>query len=255
MQELMTNNFKILIVEDEMIIAADISMIISNLGYEVTGITPRGEDALKSIEATRPDLVLMDVALKGALDGVDTARMISSLHKIPVIFLTSNADDNTFNRAKEAKPFAFISKPFRQTDLQRAIELVIERISEKLGTSENIDGINTTKEAYLLKDRIFIRYKEKMLGIFLNDIQYLEADRSYSRLITAETEYLLTMPLGAFEEKLQSPEFLRIHRSYIININKIKSISDNFSHVQVGKSTLPVSKPFQETLANKLRVI
>ena len=56
----MTNNFKILIVEDEMIIAADISMILSNLGYEITGITPRGEDALKSIEATKPDLVLME---------------------------------------------------------------------------------------------------------------------------------------------------------------------------------------------------
>ncbi|MBK7427794.1 MAG: response regulator [Saprospiraceae bacterium] len=251
----MTNNFKILIVEDEMIIAADISMILSNLGYEITGITPRGEDALKSIEATKPDLVLMDVALKGALDGVDTARMINSVHKIPVIFLTSNADDTTFNRAKEAKPFAFISKPFRQNDLQRAIELLIERISEKLSSQESTEGNNTTKEAYLLRDRIFIRYKEKMLGIFLHEIQYLEADRSYSKLITDQAEYLLTMPLGAFEEKLQSPEFLRIHRSYIININKIKSTSDNFSHVQLGKSTLPVSKPFQDSLANKLRVI
>lgn len=251
----MGNNFKILIVEDEMIIAADLSMILSNLGYEITGITPRGEDALKSIESTKPDLVLMDVALKGIIDGIETARLIYSVHKIPVIFLTSNVDDHTFKRAKEAKPFAFISKPYRHSDLQRAIELVIEQISEKLSSGENVDGSTTSKEAFLLQDRIFIRYKEKMVGIFLDDIQYLEADRSYSRLITADTEYLLTMPLGAFEEKLHSPEFLRIHRSYIININKIKSISDNFSHVQVGKSSLPVSKPFQEKLSNKLRVI
>src|SRR5690606_2135932 len=133
---------------------------------------------------------------------------------------------------------------------QRTIELLIERISEKLSSNEPNERKGSTKEAYLLRDRIFIRYKEKMLGIFLHEIQYLEADRSYSKLITDQSEYLLTMPLGAFEEKLQSPEFLRIHRSYIININKIKSTSDNFSLVQVGKGTLPVSKPFQENLAN-----
>lgn len=251
----MGNNFKILIVEDEMIIAADLSMILSNLGYEVTGITPRGEDALKSIESTKPDLVLMDVALKGVLDGVGTARLIYTVHKIPVIFLTSNVDDHTFNRAKEAKPFAFISKPYRHSDLQRAIELVIEQVSEKLSAGNNIDGLASTKEAYLLQDRIFIRHNEKMLGVLIDDIQYLEADRSYSRLFTTDSEYLLTMPLGSFEDKLHAREFLRIHRSYIININKIKSISDNFSHVQIGKNSLPVSKPFQETLSKKLRLI
>ncbi|MEO8406482.1 MAG: response regulator, partial [Chitinophagaceae bacterium] len=121
---------KILVVEDEMIIAAKISMQLNGLGYEVTGILPRGEEALLHVEENRPDIVLLDINLKGNLDGIETALQLQKQTDIPVIFLTANADDATFNRAKAAKPYAFISKPYKQLDLQRAIELTISRMAE-----------------------------------------------------------------------------------------------------------------------------
>jgi len=251
----MMSPVKILIVEDEMIIAADISMMLSGLGYEITGITPRGEDALKSMEATLPDLVLMDITLKGALDGVETARLIYEQYQTPVIFLTSHTDDATFDRAKTTRPYAFISKPFQPADLQRAIELAMIRLAEEHSGQALVHLGGPQEHAYILADRIFVRHKGKMIKIYLQDILFAEAERSYCKIFTGDAEYLMTLSLGALEEKLNSRDFLRIHRSHIINVSKIDAISDGYNYVNIGQKTLPVSRSFQEELMQRLKVI
>ena len=104
----MDNSIKILVVEDEMIIGAKISMQLSELGYEVTGILPRGEEVLNHLKENKPDIVLLDIQLKGKMDGIETAALVEQHFQIPVIFLTANTDDATFNRAKTTRPAAFI---------------------------------------------------------------------------------------------------------------------------------------------------
>ncbi len=126
----MESKIKILVVEDEMIIGAKISMQLSNLGYEVTGILPRGEDAILHVEENKPDIVLLDIQLKGKMDGIETAARLQETGNVIIIYLTANSDEATFNRAKLTRPHAFITKPFKQLDLQRAIELVISRMAE-----------------------------------------------------------------------------------------------------------------------------
>mgnify|MGYP003473637111 FL=1 len=116
----MTYKYKILIVEDEMIIAANISLQLTTLGYEVTGIIPRGEEALMHFRQNKPDIVLLDIQLKGDLDGIETAKLMQKESEIPIIYLTANADEAHFNKAKSTNPYAFISKPFKKLDLQRA---------------------------------------------------------------------------------------------------------------------------------------
>jgi len=125
----MDTPIKLFIVEDDMIIAANISLQLSNLGYEVTGIVSRREEAILQIEENQPDIVLLDIHLKGALDGIATAHEMQKNAGIPIIYLTANADEATFNRAKATRPYAFISKPFKKLDLQRAIELTISRMA------------------------------------------------------------------------------------------------------------------------------
>ena len=189
----MDNLIKILVVEDEMIIGAKISMQLTNLGYEVTGILPRGEEAVLYVkENYTVDIILLDINLKGALDGIETAIQIQKQNDIPIIYLTANADEATFNRAKTTKPAAFISKPFKQLDLQRAIELTICRIAEnQTGPSSGNEGSND--QHYVLKDRIFVRLRDKMIKIMITDILYIEADRNYSRIFTQGKEYLLSV--------------------------------------------------------------
>ncbi|MBC7686892.1 MAG: response regulator [Aquabacterium sp.] len=244
---------KILVVEDEMIIAAKISMQLTNLGYEVTGILPRGEQAIQQVKENMPDIILLDINLKGELDGIETARQVQLFADIPIIYLTANSDEATFNRAKPTRPSAFISKPFKQLDLQRAIELTISRMAEH-ATGLTIPESNTGEEQpYILSDRIFVRYKEKMIKILLADILYMEADRNYSRIFTATREYLLSITLKTIEEKLPSQLFQRIHRSYLINITQVDEVTE--SHVVIAHKHIPLGAGMREQLLRHIKTL
>ncbi|OAD91582.1 DNA-binding response regulator [Aequorivita soesokkakensis] len=252
---------KILIVEDEMVIAANISLQLSELGYEVTGILPRGEEALSHIKIDKPDIVLLDIRLKGEMDGIETAHEIQKSYNIPIIYLTANADEAHFNRAKETHPYAFISKPFKKLDLQRAIELTVDRISlEKSSENGNGNGngndsaaINGNTTDFILNDRIFVRHNEKMLKIDIKDIYYIEADRNYCRIFSQGREYLLVMTLKDIDEKLPQNHFLRIHRSYIINLSQIDEVAG--THVVISKKAIPMSKAMRTELLKRLQTI
>ena len=126
----MNEKTRLLIVEDDMIIAANISLQLCNLGYEVTGIESRGEEAVHHALENKPDIILMDINLKGKITGIETAKEIQKFLDIPIIYLTANVDDATFSKARETHPFAFISKPFNKLDLERIIALVEEKITE-----------------------------------------------------------------------------------------------------------------------------
>jgi CheY-like chemotaxis protein len=119
------NGAKILIAEDENIVALDIKNTLLKLGYKVTSIASTGIDVMTQIEQHKPDLILMDIMLKSALDGIDAAALISHKHKIPIIYVTSSTDKLTYERAKSTHPSDFIIKPFDMHRLQSAIEKVL----------------------------------------------------------------------------------------------------------------------------------
>ena len=248
----MNNLIKILIVEDEMIIGAKISMQLTSLGYEVTGILPRGEDALLHIEKNIPDIVLLDINLKGALDGIQTAEALMVKHAIPIIYLTANSDEATFNRAKHTRPAAFISKPFKQLDLQRAIELVITRMAQN-DTGPLPEKEDNHDQPYILSDRIFVRYKENMIKIMISDILFIEADRNYSRIYTSNREYLLSVTLKLIEDRLPQNYFIRIHRSYIINLQHIEEVAE--THLRIAEKTIPISSGLKDQLLLRLQTL
>jgi len=244
-------SIKILVVEDEMIIGAKVSMFLSELGYEVTGIIPRAEEALLQLNENKPDIALLDIQLKGAMDGIALAIQLQKEHQIPVIFLTANSDDATFSRAKEAKPYAFLAKPFKKLDLQRALELTISLMANQQPRTE-IKGESSEEETpYILSDRIFVRNKDRMVKILFEDIQYIEAERNYCRISTSTKEYLLTMPMKSLEDQLPATLFQRIHRSYIVNLTKVDEVDENA--VFVGAKSLPLSKSLREEFMMRIR--
>ncbi len=242
---------KILIVEDEMIIGANISLQLNSLGYEVSGIIPRGEEALMHLKENQPDIVLMDINLKGKIDGVETALLMQQEIDIPIIYLTANADKVNFDRAKATHPYAFISKPFKKLDLQRAVELTVTRLlNEK---SEEKDSPLKNELPLVISDCIYVRYQEKMVKVPIQEIFYIEAERNYCRIHTKEKEYLQVMTLKDMEEKLPQNHFLRIHRSYIVNLSKIDEIAND--HIVVQRKTIPISKPLRGELLKHLQTL
>ncbi len=231
---------KILIVEDEMIIGANIALQLSSLGYDVIGIIPRAEEVLPKIRENTPDILLLDIYLKGDLDGIELAHIIQKEFKIPIIYLTANADDAHFNRAKTTNPYAFISKPFKKLDLQHAIELTILRIQEEKKLEVN------DLDTFVMSDSIFVRSHDKMIKININDILYIEAERNYCKIHCKEKEHLIVSTLKDLEEKLNVKNLMRIHRSFIINMHHIDEIAT--SHLVIAKKAIPVSSELKKQL-------
>ncbi len=118
-------NEKILVVEDEGIVLLHIRRTLESLGYIVAGTATGGKEAIMNAMSVRPDLVLMDIVLKGEIDGIDAAEKIRNLFHIPVIYLTAHADESTLQRARVTEPFGYIVKPFRERDLHIAIQFAL----------------------------------------------------------------------------------------------------------------------------------
>lgn len=115
----------ILIVEDESIVALDIKDKLERLGYTVLAIVSSGEEAIEEVKKATPDLVLMDIVLKGEIDGIETARRIRDDFDTPIIYLTAHSDERTLKRAEITGHFSYIIKPFADEDLQNAIETIL----------------------------------------------------------------------------------------------------------------------------------
>lgn len=247
----MSEKIKILIVEDEMVIAANISLQLTELGYEVTAIVPRGEEALTQIESELPDILLLDINLKGELDGIETALKMQKTHDIPIIYLTANSDDAHFQRAKETHPYAFIAKPFKKLDLQRAIELTMSQAEMKV--KNNKKPRQEQEEISILEDAIFVRHSTSMVKVSIADILYIEAERNYCRIFTSNKEHLLVITLKEMDKKLPAKHFMRIHRSYIINISKIQEVAT--THIVIGRKAIPIGKSLKKKLLKRLQTI
>ncbi|WP_020571534.1 LytR/AlgR family response regulator transcription factor [Neolewinella persica] len=227
----------ILIVEDEPIIAADLQDRLTELGYQVMANVDSGEGAILKVNNQVPDLILMDIKLAGKLDGIETALLLRKTTNASLVFLTSNSDDAMFRRARQARPQAFLSKPYRGRDLVHAIELAIGRASsEQLPVAfAKEDSVQATQ------DRLFIKVKERLVRLMFTDILYLEADDYYCKVYTKDKEYLATKTLKKISAQLpaESP-FFRCHRSYVVNLNRITEISELY--VFLDKHKVPLSR-------------
>lgn len=172
---------RILIVEDEQIIALDLRKILQNLGYEVVAILPTGEEAIANIIGLNPDLVMMDIHLGGGVNGIEAANELHKLLDVPVIFLTASGDPATLARAKISAPFGYLLKPFDKHILHATIEIALERRSLERKLRENEEQYR--QNAILLKAVI---------------------ENSNARIWSIDRDYNLLACNSAFEEKVAS---------------------------------------------------
>ena len=247
----MNQPIKILIVEDEMIIGANMSLQLTSLGYDVIGIIPTGEEALNQIKQNQPDIILLDINLKGNLTGINTAEIIQEDYNIPIIYVTANADNAHFNKAKSTNPYAFISKPFKKLDLQRAIELVINRM--QFEKDVDIPASEEKANPFILSDCIFVRHHEKMVRVNIKDIFYVEAERNYCRIHCKDKEYLITNTLKDMDDKLPDHHFIRVHRSFIVNLSNIDEIAN--THIVISKKAIPISSDSKKQLLQLIQKV
>ena len=151
------NKARILIVEDEAIVAADIAIRLDQLGYKVVGTASRGDEALAMAEHVRLDLVLMDIHLQGEMDGIEAARELRSRLRLPVVFLTAYGEGSMFQRAKEADPLGYILKPFEDRELRIVIEMALykhqteEEMKQKYAEIDRFNQVTVGRELRMLE--------------------------------------------------------------------------------------------------------
>lgn len=241
-------NFKILIVEDEPLYADKLEMLIEKLGYEHIDTVDNSTDALRIIEQTKPDLILMDVHIKGTYDGIELTDLIHKEQPIPVIFITSMMDDLTFNRATRANPINFLNKPFNDFQLQRSIELSIRQLI----SLSKVDATENWEEDIYFEDFFYIKNRHKLDKVAISDVLYLEADGHYCFIHTTEKRHLVRISMIELAKRLKNASFIQTHRSYLVNYKKIQSVDLQDSVLNIGDKQVPVSKRNREVLLKKL---
>ncbi len=242
---------RILIVEDEPLIALDLRAHLEELGYEVSGACDNALDAMAEIVERKPDLLLLDINLGDGADGVQLAEKVKAKHRIPFIFVTSHSDKATLERVKPLRPAGFIIKPFDENDLRTQIELALARYASDVEAT--VAPTDAQRNDFVIADSIFIRDKGKLVKVPLDDIHYAEADDNYVTLHTPSRKYVITSTLGAVEEKLKSPHHLRIHRSYLVDLRKVTAVEEGY--VRMGSLSLPVGKTHKEALMARIRTL
>ena len=147
-----------MIVEDEMIVAKDLQRILKKLGYETTDPFSQGKNALEQLEFLRPDFILLDINLKGEMDGIQLAQHVFQDYGIPFIFITAFSDKNTLNRAKTVEPYGYIIKPFSEDDIRTSIELALYKhgkdIEHRSKSNTFADALDNIEQGIIITDAL-----------------------------------------------------------------------------------------------------
>jgi len=245
---LVMSKIKVAIVEDEVIIARNITDNLVALGYEVIGPAINYTTALELIEKEKPDLLLLDIQLSGRKDGIELAQAVKKNFPLPFIFLTANSDSATIERAKKTEPNAYLVKPFTKEDLFAAIEICFYNFSKKTKSEETAP---TSRENYIINDAIFIREGTIFVKVPFKEILYLESDHVYVNVYTATNKHLVRTSLQQYMKNFDPDKFYQVHRSYVVNIDNVTGINDIY--VLVNDKQVPIAKPFRDDLLSRLK--
>ncbi len=222
---------KIYIVEDEPLIVATITSALKEHGFQVMGDSDEYYEALPAIDKNQPDLVLLDIQLEGAKDGIDLAIEMDK-RAIPYLYLTSQTDPETIKRVKATQPLGYIVKPFTENGLRSNIELAWHNFS------------------LTNPDFILLKSEGRTHKINQASISYLKAFDNYCYVFTATERYLVPHTLKKTSERLNIDNFVQTHRSYWVNLKKISSISA--SSIYINKKEIPLSTSHKEEVIKKL---
>lgn len=243
----MQTDLKILIVEDEPLIADHIEQYVLDSGFKSAGICDNYSDAKQIIQKQNPDLILLDINLGDGPDGIDIAHYINQQHKKPFIFISSNTDAKTLERVKLTNPYGFIVKPFKVNDIQTQINLAWHSFNLQ---KENAQV--SFSDSFLVNDHFFIKDKHSLVKVNYADVLYAEACDNYTIIYTIQTKYILSYTLKVVEEKLNLFNFFRTHRSFLVNLKHIEKV--NPKEVLVNGKEIPVSENSRTELLQKLNL-
>ncbi len=252
----MSNKISILIVEDEFMIAEDIAMRLEDMGYEVAEKIDNVEEAIAWLDENKVDIMLVDVNLRGTKTGIDLGRVVNERFHIPFVFLTSLANHEVVEMASQVNPAAYLLKPFNDRQVKVSVDMALRNFyGENRKECDDYNESTNANQEYVLKmpGCLFLRKSTSYHKVNFNDILWLEAESNYTTIHTKTEKYTYSVVLKNFEEKLPSKEFMRVHRSFIVNLSNVTGFEGNTLFMDNQK--IPVTRSAQEKVFRHFRVI
>lgn len=242
---------RILVVEDEAIVRKDIEQTLRKLGHEVVGAVAEGRDAIDTATEQRPDLVLMDIMLKGDMSGIEAAMIIRGQLGLPVIFLTAYSDEATLSRARIAEPYGYIVKPYKAIDVQTAVELAVHKHAQDAEVLRERDKLH---ELANLRppDPLFLKHDGRQVKVNLEDIYFISALKDYFSVHLKDRRYVVHGTMKNIESRLPADQFFRVHRSFIVRIDKIAAIEAPHVIMEDQKGSIPIGDSYYGDLLKRL---
>lgn len=236
---------KVLITDNDPLYAGALEILLKEMGHQVVGIADNAQQALRLVKATKPNLLLLGIYIKGKHDGVYIAEQLRKQQQnTPVIFITASQDTQVFERAKQTNPFAYIIKPVDKSTLQRTVELALYRHTHQ-PTQDNL--YNTAND-----ENFFVKVGRQLRRIHIPSIYYVEVDRKYSTIALEHHQLKTRMPLQQLALKLPNRLFLKVHKSYMVNLQKIDEVDMNGEMIKMGTHQVPLSRRHKKELIQKL---
>lgn len=247
----------ILIVEDESIVRKDIERSLTKLGYNVVAQADTGEKAIELAKEHRPDIALMDIMLKGEMNGIEAADRIKNDSDIPIIFLTAYADEATLSKAKITEPHGYILKPFKEIDLHTTIEMALHKHKKEQEIKVENELLRSLTSFKNTADYLFVKHHSKLVKLNTSEIFYVEALKDYVQIVTKETKYTIHATMKEVEKKLPERVFQRVHRSFIINMDLLEAIVGSNVVMKVNEKPveIPVGGNYREDLGERINVL
>ncbi len=238
--------FTVLLVEDNLSFALEIEMLIKELNYGFAGQVDNARDAIVAIDKHTPDLVLMDIGINGQVNGIELARSLEK-QNIPFIFITQSRDRSTFKDAQSLKPFAYLVKPFDLLTLRSTLEQAVRTINGPQKETAAA-GENDPESFYIRNNNVLNR-------IQYSDIYWIKSDGNYCNIHTEKKKFVTKISLVSIMKKLEKLEFMRVHKQYIVPINRIENINLFNNLLYVGEKTIPIGRSYKSNLVKKLDLI
>lgn len=245
-------DINVLIIEDTRAESDALVKVLIENNYNVVGVAVTYNEALKLFYDNTIDIVIIDVFLNGKPDGITFAETITIVPNglKPFVFLTNSKDRQIFERAKLTKPYSFLLKPFNELELLYALEMAVEKFYDQ---SNLLTG--KSQNAVISSEYLFIKKNKTLKKVRTEDISYVEVEDRYCNIITETEKFVILISLTKILEFLDPLKFIRTHRNYIVNSNKIIEIilSDNLVILK-GNYNVTLSEKYKD-LVSKFKIL
>lgn len=246
------DNINVLIIEDTPEQSDALIKVLLENNYTIAGVARNFTDALKLFYEKTVDIIVIDVFLDGKPDGITFAESINIIPNAskPFVFLTSSQDRQIFERAKLTKPFSFLMKPFNELEILYAIEMAVEKFYDQTNVF-----LSEEQDTVISNDFLFIKKKNTLKKVALNDILYIEVEERYCNIITEKEKFVILISLTKISDLLDKNKFIKTHRNTIVNSEKIEEIilADNLIILK-GSHKITLSDTYKDFI-KKMNVL